>query len=105
MSKTEKIMWVAVYLAIGFLGWVVLHGCGASTSRVFDQGEQATRCEAKAVELVFASDTCTEAQIRVYALMRSDPDCRAIYPDGGPDVCAKYNAQRDGGNDGPHGDR
>src|SRR5258706_15831920 len=103
MKWSEYLGWASMWEGIEFFAWAALL-CGGAQARAIWQADQASRCEAKAIELVFASETCTEAQIRIYGLVRSDPDCRAIFPDGGPDICAEY-ARRDGGKDGPNGDR
>lgn len=77
----------------------VLFGGCASPRIAAEIGEHAATCDAVMAEAVFRSSTCTEAQLRVDRLAKTDPACSATYPDGGPDVCAILRRLRDGGPD------
>lgn len=93
---------VATFIFLALCAMALLNGC-ADTQKIIEYSRAGLTCEMKQAEAILVSWTCNEAQLRVDAVLATEPACVAL--DAGPyDVCAKYRERqaRDGGIDGAH---
>lgn len=90
MTRFQKFsagLWLVAVVGSGLAAFFLCR-CGGSEPESRTAATQAAFCEGKAAAAVLRSATCHEAQRAVNELVMTDPDCRATYPDGAPDVCA-----------------
>lgn len=108
MTRQEQwnlFVWsLSIAVAALFVFFAVFAGTGcAPYKEAAEYAPEGFQCQMKMAEAVFASSTCTEAQFRVDAVLKTEPACVAL--DAGTyDVCAKYRERqaKEGGEDGAH---
>jgi hypothetical protein len=70
---------------------------GGAADRAADLVACAMACRAKGMEIAHSSGPCADRARRLDELARTDPDCLALFDDGGP---GRFTCHDDGGTEG-----